>query len=467
MRKILLSFADEKYHYQQTILNISSKLYFDEIINVGPEDIEEEFIKENKEIFDYARGYGYWIWKPYFIKRVLNYINEGDILFYVDSGNELINNPQPLFNLFQNQDVILFKNRDGNPIGEIWINSMWTKADCFNLMECNDEVYKKGIQVDGSYILLKKTLFTTQLIDEYLKYSCNKNIITDIPNITGNNEPDFRDHRHDQSILSLLAIKHNIKTFESPSESSNHIQKEYSQIFNHFRRNINNIISDINYNELYLYHHLGLGDHISCHGIVRTYCEMYDKVYLFVKPKYYNNIKYMYNDIANLELVPKDDEDAVKFIKENNIQNIKIIGFNNLNQYENFELQFYKQSKVPIEFKHSKFYINRDLENEKKIFNLLGLEKGKYIFVHDGGYQLKEELINKGLKIIKPDEYPIFDMMYIIENAKEVHCIDSCFICLVDCMELNSSIDLYNHRYIKQYPEHIKLYTNKKWKFLN
>lgn len=238
MRKILLSFADQKYQPQQQLLTFSSKPYFDEIINVGPGDIEEEFIKFNQDIFNFNRGYGYWIWKSYFIRRALEYIDDGDILFYVDAGNEIINNPQPLFDFLTNQDIILFKNRDGNPLGDVWKNSTWTKADCFNLMGCNAQEYKDGDQIDGSYILLKKTPTSIQFIDDYLKYSCNKNIITDLPNITGNNESDFIDHRHDQSILSLLAIKYNINTFESPSESSNHIQKEYPQIFNHFRRNL-------------------------------------------------------------------------------------------------------------------------------------------------------------------------------------------------------------------------------------
>ena len=217
----------------------------------------------------------------------------------------------------------------------------------------------------------------------------------------------------------------------------------------------------MNYKEIYLYHHLGLGDHISCHGIVRTYCELYDKVYLFVKPHYYDNIKYMYNDLSNLELIPKDDKEVNEFLIQNNILNVKKVS--TFNDFENFEYQFYKMANVPIEFKHSKFFINRDIQKEKEIFKKLGLKEKEYIFVHDGGYQLKEELINTELQIIKPDGFPIFDMMYIIENAKEIHCIDSCFICLVDCMELDPNIKLYNHRYIRQYPEYIKLYTDKKW----
>ena len=237
-KKILLNFADSKYKFQQNILNLSASPYFDEILSAGPHDIEEDFINDNKEIFNGSRGFGYWIWKSYFLKRTLQYINEGDTLMYVDSGNEFIANPKPLFELLDKQDLILFKNRDGNPKGEVWTNSMWTKSDCFALMGCEADIYKQGPQIDASYIIIKKTKKTVDFVDEYFKYSCNKNIITDLPNITQTpNEPDFKDHRHDQSILSLLAIKHNILLHESPSESSNHIIKDYPQIFNHFRRN--------------------------------------------------------------------------------------------------------------------------------------------------------------------------------------------------------------------------------------
>ena len=36
---------------------------------------------------DYVtRGGGYWIWKPYIISKMLEQINENDILVYIDAG---------------------------------------------------------------------------------------------------------------------------------------------------------------------------------------------------------------------------------------------------------------------------------------------------------------------------------------------------------------------------------------------
>jgi len=191
MKKYLLNFADKNYELQQKLQIVSTKDYFDEIISVSPDDIEPDFKEKNKAIFNFSKGSGYWLWKAYFISRSLDYIANGDILFYVDSGNEFIRNPSEIFKLLDSQDIILFNNRDGHPTGDMWKNSTWTKADCFNLMGCNDEKYKQGHQVDGAYILLKKTENSIKFVNEYLKWSCNKNVITDMDNVTGKNEDDF------------------------------------------------------------------------------------------------------------------------------------------------------------------------------------------------------------------------------------------------------------------------------------
>lgn len=215
-------------------------------------------------------------------------------------------------------------------------------------------------------------------------------------------------------------------------------------------------------NEIYLYHHLGLGDHISCHGIVRHYCEQYDKVNLFVKENNYKNVSYMFNDIKNINFLIGSDDYAERYLMEKNIKNFKKIGFY-LSPSKNLEFQFYEMAGLPIETKWNKFYINRDIEKEKEIFNLNDLEEGNYIFLHKGDYDIREEYLSKGIKVVEPKDHGLFDWMYVIENAKEIHCIDSSFLCLIDCMNLNDDIKLYNHRYVRKYPEWIKLWTDKKW----
>jgi hypothetical protein len=219
---------------------------------------------------------------------------------------------------------------------------------------------------------------------------------------------------------------------------------------------------------IHILHHLGLGDHISCHGIVRHNCELFDKVFLFVYSHNIKNVSRMYKDIKNIDFIEVTTNNYEVFIQNyysnNKIESLLQVGFA-IGPDVNFEVQFYNMASVPIEFKYSKFFIERDLEKEIKIFEDLNLKKNEYIFVHDGGWKLREEFFTSNLKIVKPENYDFFDWMYVIENAKEIHCIDSAFICLVDCMD-TKDIQLYNHRYVRNYPEHIKLYTNKNWIFL-
>ncbi len=224
----------------------------------------------------------------------------------------------------------------------------------------------------------------------------------------------------------------------------------------------------------FIHHHLGMGDHISCHGIVRHYCEITPEVGLFVKEHNFDNVQYMYNDIRNLQLFKMDDYQAINFLEENNIDNVLRVGLavggdSSKCKRQNFEEDFYLMAGVPIEFKTEKFFINRDKKKELEIFDMLDLKPHEYIFVHDGDNNTKDKtnlkFIRNDMKIVKPVGFGLFDWMHVIENAREIHCIDSSFLCLIDCMD-TYEIELYNHRYIKNYPNDIKIFTNKNWNFL-
>lgn len=55
----------------------------------------KDFIENNK------RGYGYWIWKPYIIKKTMEKMKDGDFLLYLDNGSEIGKfNSEQVDNLF-------------------------------------------------------------------------------------------------------------------------------------------------------------------------------------------------------------------------------------------------------------------------------------------------------------------------------------------------------------------------------
>jgi|TARA_B100001094_G_scaffold331074_1_gene398239 hypothetical protein len=227
-------------------------------------------------------------------------------------------------------------------------------------------------------------------------------------------------------------------------------------------------------NHICVSHHLGLGDNITCHGIVRYYAEKYSKITSFAKHTNYENVKYMYNDLDNLELVSVyDDNEVNNYIASHEFSKILRVGFDELCANwgcENFVKQFYDLASVPMQYEYEKFYINRDMNKEMELFNSLNIKEQEYTFVHDGSIlqSSKADLVDQSIPSIIPDHAPIFHWIYTILNAKEIHCIDSSFICLVDLLD-TKDIPIFNHRHIKRYPDFIAVNPkpHKDWQYIN
>ena len=76
-------------------------------------------------------------------------------------------------------------------------------------------------------------------------------------------------------------------------------------------------------NKYYIHHHLGLGDHLDCNGMIRyIQKKVGKKVCVFSKSNYYSMIEYMYRDTEDIEVIKigKDDEygDVRRVVTENN-----------------------------------------------------------------------------------------------------------------------------------------------------
>lgn len=233
MIKHLINYSNNS-HYKSQIENTNSAINvggFDNVFSFKFKDLEEDFINENKHILSQTRGAGYWVWKPFLIKKALTLINENDILMYSDSGITFINKIDQIIEIMNstNEKLLLFELEDIHP------NKRWTKRDCFVFMGLDTEPYLSKNQLLASYILMKKNDFVINFIDEWLKYSKDYRIITDSPNECGlPNYKEFVDHRHDQSILSLLGRKYDIKNIPDISQFGNN-RRNINQVLNHHR----------------------------------------------------------------------------------------------------------------------------------------------------------------------------------------------------------------------------------------
>lgn len=213
-------------------------------------------------------------------------------------------------------------------------------------------------------------------------------------------------------------------------------------------------------NNIYIFSHQGLGDQIACNGLVRYYAEKYDRVYVFAKPKNTKNVMRMFRDNPKIFTMPMEEQNITEFMKISPNNEYLIVGHQKLHEElrrdpkGRFDQIFYKMANVPFEDKWNKFYLERNLETEKYVYyHQLGLKEGEeFIFVHDDYERpMLPSKLPKNIKIIRPDkkDISIFDFLYTIEMAKEVHCIDSSFFNLIDCIQLRSDDNLYFHKYVK------------------
>jgi len=223
--KYLICFGSNGYEVVQQRLVDSADGWFDKCIQYKEEDIDTDFRTRHSQIMNCRRGYGYWMWKPYFLLKTFETMNEGDFCLYADSTAVLVSDPTALFDICaQSGGILMFSPK-------IYLMTTWTKADCFNMMGLTERKYLNGTVLLAAFQLYQKNERSFSFIRDYMYYCSDYQIVSDAPNIMGYNFPNFREHRHDQSILSLLAIKYEVNIRRDPSQHGNHLPDAYGQIF--------------------------------------------------------------------------------------------------------------------------------------------------------------------------------------------------------------------------------------------
>ena len=200
----------------------------------------------------------------------------------------------------------------------------------------------------------------------------------------------------------------------------------------------------MNKDKIYIHHHLGLGDHIICNGLVREFAKVFNQVFLFSKPHNFGNVSFMYRDLDNLTVIEADDSVAVNYIISNELQKYYLrVGHENMVRGYNFDESFYQQVNIDFQKRWDSFFIERDTKSEDTPFNELNPNDEPYALIHntgsDGIDRIDYSKIDVTLKqIIIPKKYGFFDFIKLIENSTEIHCIDSSFIHLVNSLNVDN-----------------------------
>lgn len=201
-----LNFADEKYKKAQQLNTKTAYKYgADKVFEYSWQDIDKEFYEQNRQILVQERGKGYWLWKPYFIYKTLMLCGDGDWVVYADSGTYYRKNIKTYIEGLEKEGIEFISRTTKFKEKE------FTKRDVFIELGCDSPYYTDSLQRAASVILIKNIPHNRQIIEEWLGHAQNIHWITDEPNHCGEeNYKEFIDHRHDQSLFSLVCKKYNV-----------------------------------------------------------------------------------------------------------------------------------------------------------------------------------------------------------------------------------------------------------------
>jgi len=174
-----------------------------------------QFIKQSFLFGSENRGNGYWIWKPYLIYRELEKVSYGDVVVYSDCGNQLIKGDgwNNFFELLKIHDAIFQQYREGEiyPWGNSLIKT-WTKKSMIEFFSQNNNYeWVDKPQFQSCFIIVKKNRETLKLIKSWFRVMwVRPDLLIDTFGPEDSIQINFyREHRHDQAVLSGVLLTQN------------------------------------------------------------------------------------------------------------------------------------------------------------------------------------------------------------------------------------------------------------------
>ena len=144
-------------------------------------------------------GFAY---KAICLYETMKKLENGDILIWVDSNHIVSKDPQAFIDIAVKCGIF---ERD-----HVWVyypQKDWCKRDTFVNMNCDSKEYWNSPQLQDSLIVFCKNNIIMNFITEWKDYCL------DYKTMFGENKypnfPEFKEHRHNQAIFSILSHKYN------------------------------------------------------------------------------------------------------------------------------------------------------------------------------------------------------------------------------------------------------------------
>jgi hypothetical protein len=201
----VITFANTDIHknYQKEFHELYKNNFFNHVAYTERDIISTDFYQNNMQMFQYTKYFGYFLWKPFIILETMKLFPNSRVL-YCDSNLRFNDFPsfEVMYNTLMDAQEAFFVKHDN------FINKDWTKYDTFYLMGCDNEKYWNARQVWTPLMGFGTSGLVSNLLSEYMHCCKVPEIITEEPNIYGKNLAGFREHRWEQSVMSILVEKY-------------------------------------------------------------------------------------------------------------------------------------------------------------------------------------------------------------------------------------------------------------------
>ena len=230
-----ISFAagDHVHHMNQTLQqekNIQHNAFFDSTDYLTENTISKNYFTDIAE-FDIInssnKGYKLWTWKAWIILDAMLKCKKNTVIIYLDSGAYFKRSVRPIIEIAKIYGRVFFNN--------IHTNGPYCKCEVVEsefVTETQKNKFLTSLQLDASCIFIMNTTENIEFVKKWLDLCFNEKLISD-GKYGCSNSKSFKEHRHDQALLSLTATKHQTgQTIFSK-------MYKYRYINHHRRRHIN------------------------------------------------------------------------------------------------------------------------------------------------------------------------------------------------------------------------------------
>lgn len=187
---------------------------FDHFLLVRETDLPEKYRTRNAAAFSHQHGVGMWIWKSYVQYLTMGRMNDGDILFYLDSDMGCSPHMMQYLCLAQNADVVPFHH--SNP----WYTmSRFVRRDAMVFMDMDRYEVAQSVQYSGGTVLMRKTPRALEYVTSLAAWAQVYPVLCcfGASSVYSVDYPEYDEagkrHQCDQAVSSLLITKFAFKSY--------------------------------------------------------------------------------------------------------------------------------------------------------------------------------------------------------------------------------------------------------------